>query len=168
MAYGSPPPAPPPGRQPGYGRQAPWQQQPPPGPYGPGPQAPPAYGLPGPQAPSRGQAPLGPPTQDEQTWALMAYLGQFLTSAIAPALVLVFKGGSPFVRRHARQGLNMAIGAVAVWVVGMLLIQLMDALAFIPLAYTGLMMFYLVRSAIGVNRGEYTPVPTFIAWPILK
>ncbi|SEG60791.1 Uncharacterized conserved protein, Tic20 family [Thermomonospora echinospora] len=189
MAYGSPPPAPGPGRQPGYGGQAPWQQQPSPGPYGPGPQAPPPgppgpygpgpgpgpgqYGPP-PQPPAHGlggptrQAPTGPPSPQEQNWALMAYLGQFLTSAIAPAVVLVTKGGSPFVRRHAVQGLNIAIGAIVVWVVGILLTQLMDALALIPLAYTAAVMYFLVRAAITVNRGEFLRVPAFIAWPLLK
>ncbi|REE99289.1 DUF4870 domain-containing protein [Thermomonospora umbrina] len=189
MAYGSPPPAPGPGRQPGYGQQGPWQQQPPAGPYGPnpgyGPQGPgpqpqgPPPAPQGPQGPQPGpqgyglggptrQAPLGPPTQDEQNWALMAYLGQFLASAIAPGVILVVKGRSPFVRRHAVQGLNMAIGAVAVWVVGILLIQFMDALAVLPLGYTALVMYFLVRASIAVNRGEFTRVPGFVAWPLLK
>jgi uncharacterized Tic20 family protein len=179
MAYGSPPPAPGPGQQPGYGGQAPWQQQPPPGQYGPGPQAPPPhqYG-PGPQPPAPGQyglpapgprqAPTGPPSHEEQHWALMAYLGQFLVSAVAPAVVLVTKGGSPFVRQHAVQALNIAIGAIAVWVVGILLAQFMDALALIPLAYTAAVMYFLVRSAIAVNQGQFLRVPAFIAWPLLK
>jgi hypothetical protein len=98
----------------------------------------------------------------------MAYLGQFLVSAIAPAAVLVTKGRSRFVRQHAAQALNIAIGAVAVWVVGLLLAQFMDALALIPLAYTAAVMYFLVRAAIAVNRGEFMRVPTFIAWPLLK
>lgn len=98
----------------------------------------------------------------------MAYLGQFLTSVIAPGVVLVAKGRSPFVRQHAVQGLNMAIGAVAVWIVGILITQFMDALALLPLAYTALVIYFLVRAAIAVNRGEFLRVPSFVAWPLLK
>lgn len=168
MAYG-PPPAPPPGPggQPPW-QQPQWQQPPPPGQYGPSPYGPgPGGPIPQPQEPPQ-QVPLGPPTHEETNWALMAYLGQFLTSAIAPAVILATKGGSPFVRAHARQGLNMALGAIAVWVVGILLIVLMDGLAFIPLAYSAAVMFFLVRAGMGANRGEFVRVPSFIAWPILK
>lgn len=98
----------------------------------------------------------------------MAYLGQFLTSAIAPAVILVTKGRSPFVRQHARQGLNIAIGAIVVWIIGILLTFAMDMLALIPLAYTGVVMFFLVRAAVAVNRGEFLKVPSFIAWRLLK
>lgn len=170
MGYGPVPP------QPGQGSPQ-WQQ----GPYGQGTGGPGGYGGygghggyggygPPPQAapPPRIQAPLGPPTQEEQNWALMAYLGQFLTSAVAPAVVLAAKGRSPFVRAHARQGLNMAIGALAVWLVGIVLISMADGLAFIPLAYTGAVVFFLVRAAISVNRGVFERVPAVIAWPILK
>ncbi|WP_157995963.1 DUF4870 domain-containing protein [Thermomonospora amylolytica] len=161
MAYGPPPPAPGPGPRPGYGQQAPWQQPPPPGPYAPPP-------VPGPVGGPAPRAPLGPPTPDEQNWALMAYLAQFLTSAVAPLLILLLKGRSPYVRRHARQALNIAIGALAVWIVGILLIQAADVLAFIPLAYTGVVMFFLVRASIAVNRGQDVTVPAFVAWPLLK
>jgi len=114
------------------------------------------------------QASYGPPTPDEQNWALMAYLAQFLVSALAPLLVLMLKGRSPYVRRHARQGLNIAIGALVVWIVGFLLIQAADALAVIPLAYTAVVMFFLIRASIAVNRGRDVTVPAFVAWRLLK
>jgi uncharacterized protein len=142
MAY-APPPAPPPPGQRGQWSPAPTVTAP---------------------------APLRPPTPEEQHWALMAYLGQFVISGIAPAAVLVGKGRSPFVRAHARQALNMAIGAIVVWLVSLLLLTTVgrDGLALLALGYTAVVMFFLVRSAMAVNRGEFVRVPSFVAWPILK
>ncbi|PKK13007.1 MAG: DUF4870 domain-containing protein [Thermomonospora sp. CIF 1] len=157
-----------PGPQPGQGRQGPWQQQPP-GRYLPPPPAPPPgqYGLPAPAY--GGPAPvMGPASPQEEKWALMAYLGQLQVSAIAPLAALISKGGSPFVRRHAAQALNMGLGMIVVWVVGLLLAQFMDALALFPLAYSALFFYFLLRAAIAVNRGEFLQVPSFIAWPLLK
>jgi uncharacterized Tic20 family protein len=111
---------------------------------------------------------FGPVTHDDTTWALMAYLGQFVVGAIAPAVVYLGKGRSPFVRKHAAQGLNMGIAAIAVWLVAALLMLAIDAIVWVPLAFTAVTLFFLVYAARAANRGEFRKVPAPIAWPIIK
>jgi uncharacterized Tic20 family protein len=111
---------------------------------------------------------FGPVSHDDTTWALMAYLGQFVVGGVAPAIVYLGKGRSPFVRKHAAQGLNMALAAIAVWVVGALLMMVIDAIIWIPMAFTAVTLFFLVYAARAANRGEFRRVPAPIAWPIIK
>ncbi|WP_131739897.1 DUF4870 domain-containing protein [Actinomadura roseirufa] len=182
MAYG-PPPSPGQGQQPGWQQQSQWQQpqgpqwqqQPPQqpqqgsawqqpqqsGPQNPGWQQP--QGQPGP-------APVhtGPVTDDDKTWSLMAYVGQFVVGAIAPAVVYLGKARTPFVRRHAAQGLNMGIAAIVVWIVGGLLSMAAEMLIWIPLIFTAVVIFFLVYAARAANRGEFRRVPSAVAWPIVK
>lgn len=183
MAYG-PPPSPGQGQQPGWQQQAPWQQpgsawqqpqqpqqaqpqpQPQPGP-GPGPgwqQQQPQPGAGTAQMPGHS----GPVSDDEKTWSLMAYVGQFLVGAIAPAIVFLGKARSPFVRRHAAQGLNMGLAAIAVWFVFGLLSLAVEVLIWVPLLFTAVVMFFLVYAGRAANRGEFRRVPSAVAWPLLK
>ncbi|MFB4303442.1 DUF4870 domain-containing protein [Actinomadura sp. NTSP31] len=190
MAYGPPPP-PGPGPQPGWQQpqqpqqppsqqQSPWQQ---PGSAWQQPQQPPqpgaAWQQPQPpgqawqQAPQgRGTTPLpghyGPVSDDDRTWSLMAYLGQFLVGAIAPGIVYLGKARSPFVRRHAAQGLNIGIAAIAVWIVGGLLSLAVEVLIWVPLLFTAVVLFFLVYAARAANRGEFRAVPAVVAWPLIK
>ncbi|WP_242901652.1 DUF4870 domain-containing protein [Actinomadura terrae] len=110
----------------------------------------------------------GPVSDDDKTWSLMAYLGQFLVGAIAPAIVYFGKAGSPYVRRHAAQGLNMGLAAIAVWFVGGLLSLAVQVLIWAPLLFTAAVIFFLVYAARAANRGEFRKVPSVVAWPILK
>jgi uncharacterized Tic20 family protein len=191
MAYG-PPPSPGQGQQPGWQpqppqppqQQSPWQQpgsawqqpqQQPPQPGGAWQQPPQqdGQGQAWQQQPQgRGTTPMpghyGPVSDDEKTWSLMAYLGQFLVGAIAPAIVYLGKARSPFVRRHAAQGLNMGIAAIAVWIVGGLLALAVDVLIWVPLLFTAAVLFFLVYAARAANRGEFRTVPVVVAWPIVK
>ncbi|WP_211343028.1 DUF4870 domain-containing protein [Actinomadura pelletieri] len=150
------PQQPPPPQQPGGMG---WQQPPPqPQPQGGG-----TVQMPSPQP---GQQ--GPVTNDERTWSLMAYVGQFLVGAIAPAVVYLGKARTPFVRKHAVQGLNMALAAIAVWIVGGVLSLVVDVLIWVPLLFTAVVMFFLVYAGRAANRGEFRRVPTVVAWPLLK
>ena len=193
MAYG-PPPSPGQGQQPDWQQQAPWQQ---PGnlwqhqpqqqpqqpqqqqPGGPGWQQQPQQQPGGPawqqqpqQQPQGGTAEMpghfGPVADDERTWSLMAYVGQFLIGAAAPAIVLVGKGRSPFVRGHAAQGLNMGLASIAVWFVFGLLSLVAEVLIWVPLLFTAVVMFFLVYAGRAANRGEFRRVPAAVAWPLLK
>ncbi|WP_242890436.1 DUF4870 domain-containing protein [Actinomadura litoris] len=110
----------------------------------------------------------GPVSDDDKTWSLMAYLGQFLVGAIAPAIVYFGKARSPYVRRHAAQGLNMGLAAIAVWFVGGLLSMAVEVLIWAPLLFTAVVIFFLVYAARAANRGEFRRVPSVVAWPILK
>jgi uncharacterized Tic20 family protein len=170
MAYGPPPP-------PGQGQQPQWQQQ-----QAPWQQPGNAWQQPHQQQPGMGwqqqpqggsntaQIPgsFGPVTDDEKTWSLMAYVGQFLVGAIAPAVVYLGKARSPFVRRHAAQGLNMGIASIAVWIVFGLLSLAVDFFIWVPLLFTAVVMFFLVYAGRAANRGEFRRVPSAVAWPLLK
>jgi uncharacterized Tic20 family protein len=177
MAYG-PPPSPGPGQQPPWQQQqqqAPWQQpgnawQQQPGNAWQQPQQPAADWQQQPQGGGTAQMPghYGPVSDDEKTWSLMAYVGQFLVGAIAPAVVYLGKARSPFVRRHAAQGLNMGIAAIAVWIVFGLLSLAVDFFIWVPLLFTAVVMFFLVYAGRAANRGEFRRVPSAVAWPLLK
>lgn len=105
---------------------------------------------------------------DETTWALMAYVGQFLVAAVAPAVVYLGKARHPFVRRHAAQGLNMGIAGAAVWAVGGLVSLVFPAILWLLVLFSGVVMFFLVYAARAANRGEFRAVPPVIAWPLIK
>ncbi|TDD32588.1 DUF4870 domain-containing protein [Actinomadura sp. KC06] len=177
MAYG-PPPSPGPGQQPGGQHQAPWQQpgnmwqqpQQPPPPHQQQPGGGPGGWQQQPQGGHTAQLPghFGPVSDDERTWSLMAYVGQFLVSAIAPAVVYVGKARSPFARKHAVQGLNMSLAAIAVWFVFGLLSLAVELFIWVPLAFTAVVMFFLVYAGRAANRGEFRRVPAAVAWPLLK
>ncbi|WP_433468225.1 DUF4870 domain-containing protein [Spirillospora sp. CA-128828] len=111
---------------------------------------------------------FGPVTDDDKTWSLMAYVGQFLVGAIAPAVVYLGKARSPFVRRHAAQGLNMGIAAIAVWIVFGALSLAVEFFIWVPLLFTAVVMFFLVYAGRAANRGEFRRVPSAVAWPLLK
>ncbi|TDD76505.1 DUF4870 domain-containing protein [Actinomadura darangshiensis] len=175
MAYG-PPPSPGQGQQPSWQQQAPWQQpgnsawqQPQ---HGQPQQAQPGPGWQQQQPQGGGTAQMpghfGPVSDDEKTWSLMAYVGQFLVGAIAPGVVYLGKARSPFVRKHAAQGLNMGIAAIAVWIVGGLLSLAVDFFIWVPLLFTAVVMFFLVYAGRAANRGEFRRVPAVVAWPLLK
>jgi uncharacterized Tic20 family protein len=169
MAYG-PPPSPGHGQQQNYGQPAYGQQgygqQPGYGQQGYGQQ--PGWQQQAPPRPNPTPAHHGPVTHDDKSWALMAYLGQFLVGAVAPVVVFFGKGRSPFVRRHAAQGLNMGLAAIAVWLVFGLLSLFLEPLIWVPLGFTAAVMFFLVYAARSANRGEFRQVPSFVAWPLLK
>ena len=174
MAYG-PPPSPGQGQQPGWQaqpqQQAPWQQpgnmwQQPQRSQQPQQQPGTAWQQGGGTAQIPGH--YGPVSDEDRTWSLMAYVGQFLVGAVAPAIVYFGKAGSPFVRRHAAQGLNMGIAAIAVWFVFGLLSLAVEVLVWVPLLFTAAVMFFLVYAGRAANRGEFRRVPAVVAWPILK
>ncbi|TDD70336.1 DUF4870 domain-containing protein [Actinomadura rubrisoli] len=177
MAYG-PPPSPGQGQQPGWQQQPQWQQPQPQGPAWQQPQQGSAWQQPQqgsawqqqPQAPGTTAMPggHGPVSDDDKTWSLMAYLGQFLVGAIAPGIVYLGKARSPYVRRHAAQGLNMGLAAIAVWIVGGLLSLAAGVLIWVPLLFTAAVMFFLVYAARAANRGEFRKVPSVVAWPLIK
>lgn len=167
MAYG-PPPSSGQGQQPGWQQQpgSQWQQ-----PQGGAWQQPQGAAWQQ-QAQGRGTAQMpghhGPVSDDDKTWSLMAYVGQFLVGAIAPAVVYLGKARSPFVRRHAAQGLNMGLAAIAVWIVGGLLSLAVEVFIWVPLLFTAVVMFFLVYAGRAANRGEFRRVPSAVAWPIVK
>jgi uncharacterized protein len=114
-----------------------------------------------------GYRPEGPPAHDDRTWALSAYLGQFILGLIAPAIVYLVKNRSPFVRRHAAQGLNLGIAAVGVWVAGGLLCLITFQLLWIPAIFSLVSLGFLIKGAMAANQGGWYRIPKFVAWPLV-
>src|SRR5512139_299245 len=154
MAYGSPPPPGRPGAPgapgaPGYGPTGTRQF---PGPYG--------YRAGAPSAPT----PDGRPSHNDRSWALMAYLGQLFVGFVAPGIVYLARGRSPFVRAHAAQGLNLGIAMTVGWVVGWLLSSLATSILWVPVGYTALGIFFMIKSAMAANQGGWYRSPAVMAW----
>ncbi len=85
-----------------------------------------------------GQQPFGSDgaiTSDDKTWALASHIGALVTAwfafgFIAPLLVMLVKGESPFIRRHAVESLNFQISLLIYSVVGGVLAFLVVILTF--------------------------------------
>lgn len=118
------------------------------------------------QPPSSG----GLVTEEDERWAVPAYIGLFVTGFVAPAIVLLVKGHtSPFARFHAAQALNLFIVTFTGNLAGLLLSQVIGG--------TGLLIALLVlagesccviRAAIAANRCEWYRLPAIVAWPIVR
>jgi uncharacterized Tic20 family protein len=109
-------------------------------------------------------------TDVDTSWALMAYLGQFLVGVIAPVVVYMVKHrSSRFLAFHTTQALNVAVAAMIVAVPFFLLGAFVSDVFFAPwLIYVGVVMFFLVKAGQAVTRAERYDIPTFVAWPLLK
>ncbi len=149
----------------------------PPQPYGTGRSydALPGYGPPGyaPPAGRRRRAPMaaaGPVTDEDERWAVPAYVGMFVSGFVAPAIVYFAKGrSSSFARFHAVQALNLWI---AMTVCNLVVYGLMYVIGFtglfVALAVVSAEFFCIVKAAIGANRREWYRLPAIAAWPILR
>ena len=151
-------------------RRQDWQHDP----YGPqGQYAPPDpyAGVPVQGRRRRAEAPTGGPVTDEdERWAVPAYVGMFVSGFIAPAIVLAAKGRtSPFARFHAVQALNLFV-VVFIGTVISLLLAYLKGTGWLPLLFAVLAAdcFLVIRAAIRANRCEWYRLPAIVAWPIFR
>lgn len=177
--HGQPPYGPPPNEQgqPPYGPP----QYPRPGYALPGHPAPPGHGLPpqghhdpyagSPQRRRRLETPTGGPVDDEdERWAVPAYVGMFVSGFVAPAVVLAAKGRtSNFARFHATQALNLFVAMFVCTSLSLLLAYFKgpDWLLLVLLALAA-DCFFVIRAAIGANRCEWYRLPALVAWRIFR
>lgn len=120
---------------------------------------------------SYGQQPIGGAgaiTSEDRTWALSAHIGALVTAwfafgFIAPLLVMLVKGESPFVRRHAVESLNFQISlliySVVGGVVGVLLVLVtfgIGALIVVPLVVIALVaiLVLIIVATVKASNGE--------------
>jgi uncharacterized membrane protein len=165
------------GGRPPYGAPPPPYGAPPPPPYGQPSYGPPRY--PAPPAPyaappkprRRPERPTGGPVDEEdERWAVPAYVGMFVSGFVAPAVVLAVKGRtSNFARFHAIQALNLFVAMFACTFLALLLAYL-KGLDWLPLVFVALAAdsFFVVRAAIGANRCEWYRLPALVAWRIFR
>jgi hypothetical protein len=112
----------------------------------------------------------GPVTDEDERWAVPAYIGMFVVGFIAPAIVYVVKGRtSPFARFHAAQALNLSIVMSVCTVVAFTLAYRTGMTGLlVALVVTAAECFCVIRAAIAANRCEWYRLPTLIAWPIVR
>ncbi|QZY30258.1 DUF4870 domain-containing protein [Nocardioides coralli] len=102
-----------------------------------------------------GQPPYGDPahgpgdavTQEAKNWALVSHIGTLVSAYIAlgflaPLLVMLIKGESPFVRRHAVESLNFQISVLIYAIAGTIVSVLLVVLTF------GILAFVIVPIAV--------------------
>lgn len=137
---------------PGKGRRSRRQAAPPPG-----------------NAPDQVPAPerrtSGPVGDEDERWAVPAYVGMFVSGFVAPALVLLVKGRtSDFARFHAVQALNLFI-VIFIGTVVSLLLAYFNGVAWLPLVLLVLAAdcFVTVWAAIRANRCEWYRLPAVVA-----
>jgi uncharacterized Tic20 family protein len=119
-----------------------------------------------------------PPARREEVLAAVSYAAVVVGGPVVPlAVYLTARRGSPFVRRHAAQALNVALTAllyaVSGTIVGVLLsFDNADAALFVmvPIAVAAwlVMLAYLARAAVAANRGGFRQIPAFICSPLIK
>jgi uncharacterized membrane protein len=147
-------------------RRQDWQHDPYGGQGGPDPYPVPVQGR-----RRRAEAPTGGPVTDEdERWAVPAYVGMFVSGFVAPAIVLAAKGRtSPFARFHAVQALNLFVVVFLATFVSLLLSYLKGP-GWLPLLFAVLAgdCFLVIRAAIGANRCEWYRLPAIVAWPIFR
>lgn len=159
----------------GYGQGGQGGHQYPQQPYGAPPQPyalPPAgYAPPRPAKRRREPMPAGGPVSDEdERWAVPAYVGIFVVGFIAPAIVYLAKGrSSRFARFHAVQALNLSIAMTACTLVAFVSMYFVGMTGLlITLAVLAVEYFCVVKAAIGANRFDWYRLPSIAAWPILR
>lgn len=112
----------------------------------------------------------GPVTDEDERWAVPAYVGMFVSGFVAPAIVLALKGRtSPFARFHAVQALNLFVVVFAGTSTALLLTYFKGP-GWLPLVLAILAAdcFFVVRAAIGANRCEWYRLPVLVAWRIFR
>ena len=113
-------------------------------------------------------------SNEDTTWAMLGYLGQFLISFVAPLVVyLARKDQSPFCRFHGAQGLNHAITSFIVFFGGIVLgiVTLGFGLIItipVMMVYGIAGLVYLIIAAVKANQGEMYQIPKWLVWRMVK
>jgi uncharacterized Tic20 family protein len=130
-----------------------------------------------PGRPRHAGPPDPPPARREELLAAVSYAAVVVGGPVVPLAVYLTGRGSPFVRRHAAQALNVALTAalyaVSGTIVGVLLsFDNEDAALFVmvPIAVAAwvVMLAYLARAAAAANRGGFRQIPAFICAVLVK
>jgi uncharacterized Tic20 family protein len=170
---------------PPYGQ--PYGQPPGPPPGGPPPEGPPSEGPPSGYDPRWGYGPpgnpygpqYGPPRNDDNTWAIFAYVGVIVIGFLAPLIIYFVKmREAPFIRYHAAQALNFQItmlihllAVAAVCVPPAILTKSPVWLVLLILPYLELLIgqwVWLILGAVKAGKGQYYRFPTFFCFRMIR
>jgi uncharacterized protein len=127
---------------------------------------------------SQGPGLAPPPTESEELWAALAYLGAIFLGPFVPlGVFLRMRHRSAFLRRHAVQALNIALTCLLYAVSGAIVGALLafanpnDALLIMSLVAAAgwlVMLDHLARGAAAAKRGEYRQAPSWLCTPLVK
>jgi uncharacterized Tic20 family protein len=114
---------------------------------------------------------------DELAGAL-SYAGVIVAGPVVPLVVyLSVRHGSPFVRQHAAQALNVALTWLLYAVSGAIIGALLSfstaraaLLVMVPLAFAGwlIMVTYLVLAAIAASQGGFRQIPAWACSALVR
>jgi uncharacterized Tic20 family protein len=122
---------------------------------------PPPAGPPPPPSPPPGQSPEPLPmsVSEERNWAMAAHLGSIVAAAVAMAflaplaVMLMTKGRSEFVRRHAVESLNFQISTLIYAAVSVVLIFVLIGL--LLLALLGIVwLISVILGGVAASQGR--------------
>jgi hypothetical protein len=126
----------------------------------------------------RGPGPAPHPTDNEELWATLGYLGAIFLGPIIPLwMYLRMRRRSAFLRRHTAQALNIALTCLLYAVSGAIVGGLLafananDALLIMgPVAAAGwlVMLAHLVLNAATASRGGFRQTPSWICTPLVR
>lgn len=68
------------------------------------------------------QQPLGIPTSDEKTMAILSHILCLVAGFIAPLIIYLVKKDSPYVQAHAKEALNFQLTMILAYIVSAILI----------------------------------------------
>jgi uncharacterized Tic20 family protein len=134
----------------------------------------------GSEADGSGEGPGTPlPARDgDEAWAMLAYMGIPFFNFVAPLAIRVGRSaGSPYLRLHATQALNMAItlalyNICALILFGVLAVDAVSAALEIALplavALWLVALLYLVRAAVRASLGEFYQFPRWICATVVS
>jgi uncharacterized protein len=130
--------------------------------------------------------PVGVPTQDERTMAMLAHALQLVAGFLAPLIIFVLRPNSRFVRFHALEALLyqglyalVVVGLVAVWIVTVIVMAATSAhrgqppiwlILLFPLLWGTVFFGWIVTFvlaivyAIKASRGEWAAYPVVGGW----
>jgi uncharacterized Tic20 family protein len=123
--------------------------------------------------------PYGPPRNDDNTWALFAYIGMLFASFIAPLVIYLVKmRESPFIRYHAAQALNFQITMLihllvmaAISVTSMIVTDYPWFLVALFIPYLELVFgqwAFIILGAVKAGKGEYVRFPGFFCFRMIR
>jgi uncharacterized protein len=95
---------------------------------------------------------------EERNWAVAAHIGSIVTAwfalgLVAPLVVLLVRGSSPFVRRHAVESLNFQINALVYTVTFIVLAFVLIGLPLL-VAYGIFYLVCVVQATVRASHGQ--------------
>lgn len=105
------------------------------------------------------EQPLGPPTSDEKTMAILSHILTLVAWIIAPLVIyLVKKDESEFVREHAKESLNFQITLLILYIISFILMFILIGIILMIVIGIGALVLVIVAT-IKASEGKIYRYP---------